>query len=154
MGPSLGSLLAMSEPAPTPGEEAVVCVAVGTLWTAPDRVRPVDEPALAVPARPRDWVQSMSGADIADLTGRTLTQLLLGERVRVLELRGEWARVVALGQPSSLDPNGYPGWIPTNQLSTVDGLHAAGVRVAARHREGDAAQDRSGIWHVVEATAP
>jgi cell wall-associated NlpC family hydrolase len=153
MGPSLGSLLAMSEPAPTPGEEAVICVAVGTLWASPDRVRPVDAPALGVPARPRDWVQGMSGEEAADLTGRTLTQLLLGERVRVLELTGEWARVVALGQPSSLDPHGYPGWIPVNQLSTVDGLHAAGIRVAARHRDGDSALDRSGIWHVVEATA-
>jgi cell wall-associated NlpC family hydrolase len=153
MGPSLGSLLAMSEPALAPGEEAVVCVSVGTLWAAPDRVRPVDSPVLSVPARPRDWVQSMTDADRTDLNGRTLTQLLLGERVRVLELRGEWARVVALGQPSSLDPHGYPGWIPSHQLSTVDGLHAAGIRVAARHRESDASQDRSGVWHVVEATA-
>jgi cell wall-associated NlpC family hydrolase len=34
----------------------------------------------------------------------------------VEELRGDWARVVVTGQPSHLDPAGYPGWIPTVQL--------------------------------------
>jgi gamma-D-glutamyl-L-lysine dipeptidyl-peptidase len=149
---SLGSLLAASEPRLSPGE-AVVSVAVATLWTSPDRVRPVDEPALWVPSSPRQWVEQMAPEDRADLTGRTLTQLLLGERVLVLEIRDDWARVVAYGQPTSLDPRGYPGWVPGDQLSTVDGLHAAGVRVAARHRDRTQAEDRSGVWHVVVATA-
>ena len=150
---SLGSLLAASEPLPSPGEEAVVCVAVATMWTAPGAVRPVDEPALRVPARPRDWVEAMTPEERTDLDGRTLTQLLLGERVQVVELHGDWARVIALGQPSSLDPLGYPGWMPAYQLSTVDGIHVAGVRVAARHRDRDAVRDRTGVWHIVEATA-
>jgi hypothetical protein len=136
-----------------PGTEAVVSVAVSTLWTAPERIRAVDDPAVCVPARPRDWVESMSPADRADLSGRTLTQLLLGERVLVLELRGYWARVIALGQPSSLDPRGYPGWVAADQLSTIQGIHAAGVRVAARHRNRGEVEDRSGMWHVVVATA-
>jgi len=150
---SLGSLLAANEPTLSPGGEAVVCVAVATLWTSPDRVRPVDEPALWVPARPRDWVESMSAEEREDLGGRTLSQLLLGERVQVQELRGDWARVVALGQPSSLDLRGYPGWLPSDQLSTLDGIHAAGVRVAARHRDRGQVEDRTGVWHVVVATA-
>jgi cell wall-associated NlpC family hydrolase len=68
-------------------------------------------------------------------------------------VHGYWARVIALSQPSSLDPRGYPGWIPVDQLSSLGGIHAAGVRVAARHREGSEAEDRSGVWHVVTATA-
>src|SRR5690348_16866900 len=95
---SLGSLLAGSEPALSPGAEAVVSVGVATLWASPDRVRPVDEPALWVPSRPRDWVEGMSDEDRADLRGRILTQLLLGEHVIVRELRGDWAHVVALAQ--------------------------------------------------------
>lgn len=151
---SLGSLLAGSEPVLSPGAEAVVSVGVATLWTAPDRVREVDQPALWVPARPRDWVEAMSPEDRADLRGRTLSQLLLGERVVVRGLQGDWAQVVALAQPSSADPQGYPGWLPADQISPVDGFHAAGVRVAARHRDrGDAVEDRSGVWHVVVATA-
>lgn len=150
---SLGSLLAASEPSLAPGSEAVVCVAVATLWTSPDRVRPVDEPALCVPSRPRDWVEGMSEADRADLVGRSLTQLLLGERVRIEEISGYWARVVALGQPSSLHADGYPGWLPLDQLSSPHGIHAAGIRVAARHREMQPTEDRTGIWHIVTATA-
>lgn len=150
---SLGSLLAGSEPALSPGGEAVVSVAVATLWAGPDKIRPVDEPALWVPARPRDWVEAMTDEDRRDLTGRTLSQLLLGEHVLVESVHGYWAKVVALSQPSSLHPRGYPGWIPTDQLSSLDGIHAAGVRVAARHREGTQSEDRSGVWHVVTATA-
>jgi gamma-D-glutamyl-L-lysine dipeptidyl-peptidase len=161
---SLGSLLAASEPLLSPGEEAVVCVAVATLWTATDAVRPVDAPALGLPSRPRAWVDAMSPAERADLQGRALTQLLLGERVRVMDVRGDWALVVAPGQPSSLDPRGYPGWIPLDQLSAVSGVFVAGVRVATGgHRsrraavdDEDAAEgvdDRTGVVHLVDATA-
>jgi hypothetical protein len=150
---SLGSLLAGSEPLLTPGAEAVVSVGVATLWTSPEQIRAVDEPAVWVPARPRDWVEAMSEDERADLRGRTASQLLLGERVIVQVLRGDWAHVVALAQPTSQDPQGYPGWLPADQISPVDGFHAAGVRVAARHREGEPVEDRSGVWHVVTATA-
>jgi cell wall-associated NlpC family hydrolase len=150
---SLGSLLAGSEPMLSPGAEAVVSVAVSTLWKSPDRVRQVDEPALAVPSRPRDWIEGMSPQDLEDLGGRTLTQLLLGDRVLVLEVRGWWAGVIALGQPSSLDPRGYPGWLPVDHLSALDGIHAAGVRVAARHRSDEVGEDLTGVWHIVTATA-
>src|SRR5258705_2496910 len=109
---SLGSLLAGGEPALSPGAEAVVSVGVATLWASPDRVRAVDEPAVWVPARPRDWVEAMTAEDRADLRGRTLSQLLLGERVVVRGMRGDCAHVVALAQPSSADPQGYPGLLP------------------------------------------
>ncbi|GAA1814735.1 C40 family peptidase [Luedemannella flava] len=160
---SLGSLLALSEPTLSPGEEATVCVAVATLWVSPDRVRPVDEPALGYQAKPRAWVNAMSPAERDDLRGRVYTQLLLGERVRILELRGDWAHVVALGQPSSLDGRGYPGWLPSYQLATVGSMFAAGIRVAQgghRGRRGVADDeemepevDRSGMIHLVDATA-
>jgi cell wall-associated NlpC family hydrolase len=150
---SLGSLLASLDAHLTPGAEAVVSVGVATLWESPDKVRAVDEPAVWVPSRPRDWIEAMSDADRADLRDRTLTQLLLGEKVVVRELAGDWAKVVALGQPSSLDPQGYPGWVPADQITPVDGFHAAGVKVAARHRENEEVEDRSGVWHVVTATA-
>ncbi|HEY7222559.1 MAG TPA: NlpC/P60 family protein [Micromonosporaceae bacterium] len=151
---SLGSLLASLDAHIAPGAEAVVSVGVATLWASPDRVRAVDEPAVWSPSRPRDWVEAMSADDRADLRGRALTQLLLGEKVVVRELRGDWAKVVALGQPTSLDAQGYPGWVPADQISPVDGFHAAGVKVAARHRDrGDDVEDRSGVWHVVTATA-
>jgi cell wall-associated NlpC family hydrolase len=148
---SLGSLLASLDARIAPGAEAVVSVGVATVWAAPDRVRAVDEPALWVPSRPRDWVEAMSAEDRADLKGRALFQLLLGEKVLVKQLQSDWAQIVTLGTGSAAET----GWVPADQLSPIDGFHAAGVRVAARHRdsEEDAIEDRSGVWHVVIATA-
>jgi cell wall-associated NlpC family hydrolase len=112
-----------------------VSVAVATLWTDPARVRPVDEPAVGAPADVRSWAGSLSVQERDDLDGRTLSQLLLGERVLVEEVRDGWARVVALDQPASkLDPRGYPGWLPAAQLTD------------------DGAEDRDAT-HLVAATA-
>ncbi|MET8466434.1 glycoside hydrolase, partial [Micromonospora zamorensis] len=103
-----------------PGREAVVRVAVATLWTSPEAVREVDRPALTAGADILTWV---SGLDTDQQVGDcVLSQLLLGERVLVSELRPDgWARVVAVEQPAAkLDPRGYPGWLPTEQLTPVD----------------------------------
>ncbi|MEU8185184.1 NlpC/P60 family protein [Micromonospora sp. NPDC049047] len=126
-----------------PGREAVVRVAVATLWTSPEAVRPVDRPALTAGADIPAWVSGLSTEQqVGDCV---LSQLLLGERVLVSELRPDgWARVVAVEQPAAkLDPRGYPGWLPADQLvaldpaaetspdrplvvdATVTGLHAA-----------------------------
>lgn len=105
-----------------PGRPARVHVTVATLWTAPERVRGIDAPALTAPADVRGWVAAMTAADRTDLSGRTLSQLLLGERVLVEEVRDGWARVVAVEQPAaSLDPRGYPGWVHADQLAPDDG---------------------------------
>lgn len=44
------------------------------------------------------------------------TQLLLGQRVLVLERQGDWARISVPGQPSPKLASGYPGWVPAGQL--------------------------------------
>lgn len=99
------------------GEHAVVSVAVATLWSSPDAVRPVDAPALSSPSDARSWVAGMDKAAREDLDGRALTQLLLGERVLIEEVRDDWAKVVAVEQPADdLDARGYPGWLPADQL--------------------------------------
>ncbi|MEH1099819.1 C40 family peptidase [Micromonospora sp. CPCC 205561] len=99
-----------------PGQEAVVRVAVATLWTSPEAVRPVDRPALAGRTDIAAWI---SGMDTDQQVGDcVLSQLLLGERVLVTELRPDgWAHVVALEQRAPLlHPRGYPGWLPAEQL--------------------------------------
>ncbi|MDG4840515.1 NlpC/P60 family protein [Micromonospora sp. WMMD967] len=103
-----------------PGREAVVRVAVATLWTSPEAVRPVDGPALTARADILAWVSGMNtDQQVGDCV---LSQLLLGERVLVSELRPDgWARVVAVEQPAAkLDPRGYPGWLPAEQLTAAD----------------------------------
>ena len=92
-----------------PGREAVVRVAVATLWTCPEAVRPVDGPALAARTDIAAWI---SGMDTDQQVGDcVLSQLLLGERVLVTELRPDgWARVVAVEQPAArLRPARLPG---------------------------------------------
>jgi cell wall-associated NlpC family hydrolase len=59
----------------------------------------------------------MTLAERRGLSGRADTQALLGDRVRVLQLRGAWAEIVVPDQPTSRDRRGYPGWVPTRQLT-------------------------------------
>ncbi len=105
-----------SVPPTTPGTDAVIDVAVATLWVAPGQARPVDEPSLTNPVDVDRWVLTMSVADKRWLVGRLATQALYGDRVTVVEVHDGWSKVVVADQPSSLDPRGYPGWLPTAQL--------------------------------------
>ena len=108
-----------SSPGPTlsAGHRAWVAVSVATLWRTSTSARPVDRPALQRPARIREWLAAMTLDQRRALGGRADTQALLGERVRVLRLRGDWARVVVPDQPSPRDKRGYPGWLPARQLT-------------------------------------
>ena len=93
-----------------------VRVPVTTVWTSPDAPRDIDAGALLAEPDVAGWAASMDAGVRKGLDGRTLTQLLIGEGVQVVEERGDWAQVVALLQPSSLDPRGYPGWVRRNHL--------------------------------------
>ena len=73
---------------PRPGATAAIDVSVATLWRAPGLASPV------------------------------VTQALYAERVKVLAIRGGWAKVVVPDQPTPLDRRGYPGWLLVRQLRT------------------------------------
>jgi len=123
---------ATAEQPPAAGRAALVTVAVANVWAAPGGARPVDEPSLTNPVDLRRWIAAMSHEDKLGLVDRLVTQALYGERVVVREVAGAWARVVVTGQPSSLDPEGYPGWIPTVQLRDGDRPAAATSAVVTR----------------------
>jgi gamma-D-glutamyl-L-lysine dipeptidyl-peptidase len=44
------------------------------------------------------------------------TELITGEHVILLGQQGEWSQIVAVEQPSSKDPRGYPGWVRSSSL--------------------------------------
>lgn len=115
-----------------------VAVPVTTLWTAPEAPREIDRPAVLDVPDMTAWTGSMDATVRKGLTGRTLTQALLGEPVHVLERSGDWVRVAALWQPSSAHPTGYPGWVPRTHLAAAVPSGASGARravVASRSAE-------------------
>ncbi len=96
---------------------AVVDVSVATLWWKPAALRPVDAPSAANPVDIPLWLSRMTVADRRWLVGRVQTQALYGSPVVVLKQRGRWSYVAVRGQPTPLDARGYPGWLPTRQLT-------------------------------------
>jgi len=97
-----------------------VAVNVATLWVNPSDPRPVDRPALANPADPRAWIAAMTVAQKSWLVGRLETQALYGTKVTVIGHHGAgWTKVAIPGQPTNRDRRGYPGWVPTRQLTST-----------------------------------
>jgi cell wall-associated NlpC family hydrolase len=61
----------------------------------------------------------MTLTDRLRLNGRADTQALMGDRVIVIARSGSWVKVVVPEQPTPLDARGYPGWVPTAQLTAL-----------------------------------
>lgn len=96
-------------------------VSVATLWKEPGSNRKSDEPSLRNPVDIAGWLKGMSIPSKLWLVGKTETQALLGDKVAVLEERGEWTKVAVIGQNTPLNSQGYPGWLPTKQLAKGSG---------------------------------
>jgi gamma-D-glutamyl-L-lysine dipeptidyl-peptidase len=136
---AVGPAAAPPAPAPTttpavaaaaPSDDAWVDVAVANLWAQPAQTRPLDAPALANPVEVDRWLASMTVEDRLWLVGRLVTQALYGDRVIVIDEAGGWTKVVVPRQPTSLDARGYPGWLPTAQLTrTAPGAAGGGEAI-------------------------
>lgn len=139
---------------PGPGDTAFVQVSVATLWGKPRLNRPgTDDPSLSTPADPDAWNANMDETEtLRWLTGNLETQGVLGSRVIVDEIDGEWARVVLVGQPDPSDPRGYPGWVPLGQIvmdprfeALADSAPTATVTARRARLTQDAAGEQPGI---------
>lgn len=99
-------------------KEWVCAVKVGTIWTEPNSAREIDIPAISNPVLLVEWLEALPYKERLALCdeNRVQTQLLYGEPVLVEEIVGDWAKVVAIWQPSKKDCRGYPGWIPLSQI--------------------------------------
>ncbi len=117
-------------PAPCSSGTCYVAVSVATLWVSPAYRRAVDWPARSNPADPAKWVASMTVQQKLWLVGKLETQALYGTPVIVTGHRGtEWTKVVIPSQPTNRDSRGYPGWVPTRQLTRTAPATAAASAV-------------------------
>lgn len=100
----------------------VCAVSVATVWTSPESPREIDAPGLENPVKLNKWLEQLPFEPRLDLCdgNRIQTQLLYGEHVLVEEINGDWAKIIALWQPSKKDERGYPGWVPAAQLKEVE----------------------------------
>jgi gamma-D-glutamyl-L-lysine dipeptidyl-peptidase len=107
----IASLAAAAVLAVTPGSFATVRVPVANVWEAPNAGR--------LPLDPHVWpTPAITVEQRLALVGHMPTQVLYGERVRVLAKSGAWTKIVVPDQPSPLDPRGYPGWVRSWQLGS------------------------------------
>ncbi len=112
-----------------------VAVSVATLWVKPWYPRAIDAPALGRPADPAAWVHALSTVQREWLVGRLETQALYGTRVTVIGHWHSWTHVAVPSQPTNRDARGYPGWVPTQQLTRTP---PAGARTSAVIRSATA----------------
>jgi gamma-D-glutamyl-L-lysine dipeptidyl-peptidase len=120
----LATLLVAAVPWGTPAaaraasvHAAYVNVSVATLWVTPGIARPVDHPSLTNPVNMSAWVGALTTAQRQWLVGRLETQATWGTRVLITGSQGAWSHIVVPSQPTPRDPRGYPGWVPTVQLT-------------------------------------
>ncbi|NGZ77295.1 C40 family peptidase [Saccharibacillus alkalitolerans] len=100
--------------------KTVIGVSVATLWKLPGQTRAIDAPSLTSPVDMASWTKAMNTTEKRRwLTGRTETQALYGQEVKVLQTKGNWSRVAVTDQATAKNVQGYPGWLPTVQLRTV-----------------------------------
>jgi cell wall-associated NlpC family hydrolase len=113
------------------GQAALVAVSVSTVWSSSEAPRPCDAPAIAAKPDVARWVARMTTEERFGLRNdRTLTQLLLGDRVLVDEVVDGWTKIVALDQPCPhLDRRGYVGWVPSAHLTPDDGINHSDAEV-------------------------
>ncbi len=98
-----------------PGRGAVR-VAVTVLWHEPGQARDYDTAILKENNDPAGWAGGMDTAMRLWLVGKAETMALLGEPVVILERRGEWIKVAAEEQRTTLNDLGYPGWVPASHI--------------------------------------
>ena len=103
-------------------------VPIATVWTSPESARDIDEAGLGNPVKLVEWLEKLPFEPRLDLcdSNRVQTQLLYGEPVIVEDVQGEWAKIIAVWQPSKKDERGYPGWVPLVQLREAEPIEAVG----------------------------
>lgn len=97
-------------------ETAYIDVSVATLWSNPGQTRPVDNLSTSNPVDLWKWTKNMTYDQKLWLVGETQTQALYGNKVTILDEKGDWVKAAVAGQPTPKNKFGYPAWMPRRQL--------------------------------------
>lgn len=99
--------------------KALIAVPVSTVWTSKGSARDLDSPAVSNPVQINEWLGSLTHETRLALCdeNRIQSQALFGQEVLVLEEEDGWSHVIIPDQATSKDNQGYPGWVPSAQLS-------------------------------------
>jgi gamma-D-glutamyl-L-lysine dipeptidyl-peptidase len=95
----------------------MIRVPVATVWNSPDAVRAIDDVVVRPEPDVAAWLARLGFDQRVALLGRIETQALMGEVVELITEKDGWAEVRLPRQATSLDPRGYPGWVPLAHLS-------------------------------------
>lgn len=93
-------------------------VPLAVLWSEPGKKRDHDDLILGETTDPDAWADGMDDEMRLWLVGKVETQALFGERVIILKRTGKWMKVAAVSQRTHKNSQGYPGWVPSIQVST------------------------------------
>lgn len=86
---------------------------VTILWREPGQQREYDHLILKDNNDPKSWVGGMNTEMRRWLVGKADSMAQYGEPVVILERKGDWVRVLAEKQRTTLNAAGYPGWVPS-----------------------------------------
>ncbi|OMP68041.1 C40 family peptidase [Domibacillus epiphyticus] len=104
---------------PKQAAKTYVNVSVATLWKTPGQKRSIDKYSLSNPVDMRTWTAKMPGVkERIWLTGKTESQALYGQEVKVLKTSGSWVQAAVKDQYTPKSKYGYPGWLPKSQITT------------------------------------
>ncbi|WP_026564968.1 C40 family peptidase [Bacillus sp. UNC41MFS5] len=73
--------------------------------------------SIAAANDPAMWSAQLSDNQRYWLVGRANTMALYGERVAILNQKGDWLFVAAVSQCTYLNSYGYPGWVLASQVT-------------------------------------
>lgn len=89
-------------------------------WSQPGQLRDYDTLILKEKNDPAGWAGGMDTTMRLWLVGKADTMAIYGEPVIILERRGEWLKVAAEEQKTTLNALGYPGWVPAAHIVSND----------------------------------
>lgn len=116
-------------------------VSVASIWTSPESARELDAEGVSSPVQLNKWLEKLTYEPRLDLcdNNRIQSQLIYGEPVQIEEVQSDWAKIIAVWQPSRKDERGYPGWVPLAQLTEAVPIEANGFAKVTTNK--------AQLWH-------